>query len=814
MESSFSFGEGNEAKKEKLPSFFIPERKKTQYNAGSSFSFSLGASKGEKDSKVLEDRMSPTSSGTSGFSFSRAHAGDEGTLGEEKNLPQENKFNLPLLPSSPPFHSSSVSSSFSIQNETKAGSAISMSEKRMTNKAQNDDSSRIYSTSIEESQKSSELPKSSRLTTLAEQLQEEFRKTQLARKVQRVQDLVLGKGLGDAAEGTLKESYYVPTKVFKPISEEDKKVWGSFNFLKKDSKEKKKEGKRSSVVSFEEPNNVSFKVGQGLSTAPSILPVSGRRGSALLSDGTESNNELQGERIRPSTPTLTCMQGGSPFSSLDTEFRLHNKPENVEYLRAQSQSSHPASKSAFSTESGIDESKEKPLAAIPSTSAVHATSALFSSVLKSGIEDEDDDELFDDGREADIMDKFCCTYKPIQAIADTRMEVSENIRVAEKELSSICSPFSLEELLETLSIALNVIERGYLHEKVSVPMLTKEKPSLDPRVRAEQIKREKEDPLYLTGALEMLEFVKEHVLPMAYEAVSVSHSVQWMLLYTVTFLQSLAAQTMKEAEMRVDLLSQCVRLISSIENLAALSLSIVAKREEYDSFAELKLLAGDYMTSTVDDVEKTLRGVLHFPFPERRKELQLIESQIQEKIRCALLLLNEIDTTWVPVVYYQMIWKHDFMSAVLKKIHCRIAVMYVSASMGFVDKSLYELDKDTREIDNFSRGIAFMAKVPRATLVEYERVTKKTPFEVIAISLKGIGSRQVGLQLCMGSRYILKQCGEEFDSAWGFSMSEYSKENLEEERKKMVMNLFQKVRRESSLRRSKTGSLVELSAED
>lgn len=654
------------------------------------------------------------------------------------------------------------------------------------------------------------------------QLQEEFRQAQLAKKAKFVKDLVIGRGFGDAAEITLKDSYYVPSKVLGDLSDAEKKVWGNLDFLSVNAEKKKTTKRKRSgvtpVVSFEGTVDSTRRVGLGVSPSPSVRPLSGR-GSVVFSVDLEegSNDGTQGEKGLGSSISSTSSRDSLRFLPEIDSSVGEITPRNDDDLLMNTDIS--CTPSFFSPEIDSKMGGRTPQIDPRSSSLGRNNSSSFLHLEKNGtipLRDEDDghNTLWEeDSQQGNIMEKFRCTYKPINAILETRMEIIENIRVAEKELERICAPFTLEEVLETLSKALKALERGYLSEKVTLPMLMREKPSTEPREREKQLERERKNPIYLVGAQAVLDFVRAHVLPVSYEVATVSHSLQWMLQYTMTFLQSLSAQNVEEAQIRVQLLSQCVRIIASTENVTALSLSLVSKGEEYDSFEELKISAEEYFENTVGNVEKLLESILRFPFPSRREELQKVDQTIQTKLRHALVFLNEIDTTWVPVVYYQMKWKRNFLSSVLKKVHCHITVMYMEATMGFVDKCLYELMKDNRCYQGITNGVSLTVKVPRASLVEYERVTNKMKLEIISVTLKGIGSRQVGLQLCMGARYILQECGAEFDEAWGFSMHQLSNESIVEGEKRLVENMYEKVRRYSERKRSNVySSISELSA--
>lgn len=382
------------------------------------------------------------------------------------------------------------------------------------------------------------------------------------------------------------------------------------------------------------------------------------------------------------------------------------------------------------------------------------------------------DSLSDDDQPIPVIEKFRCAYKPIHVLYDVRMEVAENIRTAENELEAACSPFTFDEVLETLDTALIAIERGSLKEKVSLPMLVRSPPSHDPKKREAQRKEEKENPLYLVGSVEVLEFIRTFTFPVVYEIVPTVHSIQWVMEYTIVFLKSIAAQNEEEAQIRVNLLASCVRLIGQVEKIVSIMLSLESKAEEYDVFFDLKQCSEEYIFSIITNVTSSLDRILALEFPYRREQLLRIEPEMELSLQRALLFLNELDYSWVPTVQFQQKWKEELLSKVFRLIHVDICSSYIKASMGYLDSRLYEMVQDRRFSPSSTTERPVARKVPQALMVAHERVEAKESFPVIGAALKGSGSRLVGLQLCMGARYVLCQAVPEFDEAWGFPMDE------------------------------------------
>ncbi|EPY40398.1 hypothetical protein AGDE_03530 [Angomonas deanei] len=271
---------------------------------------------------------------------------------------------------------------------------------------------------------------------------------------------------------------------------------------------------------------------------------------------------------------------------------------------------------------------------------------------------------------------------------------------------------------------------------------------------------------YLVGSENVLVFLREKMLPLVYDALPAVHATHWVAQYTINFLRSLATQTEREAQLRVELLARCVKLLGRTESFSAILLSIQSKSEEYDAFTLLRDSAQEHLSFLLDTIDEGLRAVLSCRFPHRRQRLALIERGIKAKLQRSLLFMNELDYNWAPNVKFHAEWKEAFLSRIFHRIHEDIAARFVYCTMGFIDQALYE------KVKNFNTGKTQGTEVIRARLVEHEKTVEKLTFQQIGMTIKGSASIVVGLQLCLGARFILNQCTAAFDEVWGFPMHE------------------------------------------
>ncbi|KAH9577270.1 hypothetical protein LSM04_001577 [Trypanosoma melophagium] len=355
-----------------------------------------------------------------------------------------------------------------------------------------------------------------------------------------------------------------------------------------------------------------------------------------------------------------------------------------------------------------------------------------------------------------FMKEFTKTEVKVQSLKEVEQQLEENLAVAEKSIANLCSPFTFDVVLESLSTALSIVEEGDARIQVKLSM-------------------QEEDDLNLEGAEAVMDFVQDRITPIALSLVTTLHATEWMLQYTMTFINSLVTKDEEEAYLQLELLARCVRWLAKIDQFVTFSTAIELKWDVYKAFSQLRDSAEEHIGSVLDSIEDDIASVLLASFPKRRQVLILLEEGIRERLQQVLTFLNDIESNWLPDVQLQREWKEEFLTRMLQRIHIVIAPGFLSASLGFIDESLYKLVPDDaavgRSLHGANRRHEQPPMVSTATLVETRRVVEGLSFQQIAVAVKGSASRVVGLQLCMAARFVLRQCDAEYDTRWGFSMS-------------------------------------------
>jgi hypothetical protein len=573
-------------------------------------------------------------------------------------------------------------------------------------------------------------------------LMEGFRQQQKAARDRQVERLALAKGLGEPAVASLKEGLYNPRKVLPPLRPEEKKL-----FERMDLKDWRTSRQVSCGQDTEEKK-----------APPSATP----RTSTQQYRGKEGGTAACGDAKDAAAPAVVVRS--------------------------------PSAASTSSTSS--DDLKENCPGAVKT-----------------------------------FLKQLRATNRATITLYDGQAEVEENINMVEAALSHQCSPLSFATLLDALSHALEAMERGYLTEDLCVPVCQDIASEREGEVRAFLQSAVAAAPsataldaasppsssspspsagpspdagppgattVVLHGAMEVEAYTRQFLLPKAYKAIAIAHAAEWMLQYTMAYLRTVEAVDMEEAQVRLVLLGRCVRLLGEMEGFSSVLLSLEAKSQEYAGFLALKETAETHLSTLLGEVESSLDAILGSPFPSRRSRLLLVEREMQKKLQRALLLLNEIDYSWTPTAHFHWAWKAQFLSMTFQRIHGAIAHKYMRCSMGFIDDALYDQVSDTRITGRYMGASPIQPKVARARQVEYEKVTEGLTLQQISMSVKGVASLVVGEQVCMGARYIVRQCTPEFDAAWGFHMDEVSVAPTEVDLQKKVAKVAAKARRQFS----------------
>ncbi|CCW60715.1 unnamed protein product [Phytomonas sp. EM1] len=387
------------------------------------------------------------------------------------------------------------------------------------------------------------------------------------------------------------------------------------------------------------------------------------------------------------------------------------------------------------------------------------------------------------------------TPQSISKFQESCAEIRDSIDNLEYELDSLCVPHTtFNSFLDVLSRALELVERGNLKEEF---ILTKD----DFDMGSGSIGGPSEDkaPIHLVGAEEVMEYVLENMIETSFELAPVTHTAQWVLQFTITFLRSLVAITEEDAYLRLELLARCVRLLGSTEHFSATLLTFAFLIEEYNAFYELATSVEDNIGSLLSEVESMLDEVLMVDFPYRRAKLQKVDKVIKLKLQRVIMLINEVDSSWRPTIYFHLFWKDTFLSRSFFRIHNIISQRYVYCSYGFVDEALYTKIFDSRVTGRVLGTMPSQPQIVLARRVEYERVIEGLTYQQIGMSVKGHSSRVVGYQICMGARYVLRQFTPDFDKAWGFKMGITFKVPTADEMDKVISKMVARAKKRAGI---------------
>jgi hypothetical protein len=268
-------------------------------------------------------------------------------------------------------------------------------------------------------------------------------------------------------------------------------------------------------------------------------------------------------------------------------------------------------------------------------------------------------------------------------------------------------------------------------------------------------------------SLTALEFTKQRLLPALAEMGQHLYRLEWGARYVIAFLDSLFAMNEHDAWIRDAVAGRCVTLgyqAQAIQRAALLLQDNVARHED---FANIRTSSEACAENLLAPTESMLKSILTTcPFRDQRTLLKQCQPTITAAVNKATLFFQEFDSTWVSFITFHEEWKISFLDSGFCRLQ-GIAHSWLTASLGFVDPVLNRqvLDQNTRDVASYKRKIS-MAEVVRRLVVN-----SGADFSSVSVEVKGVSSRIVGLQLCMGARYLCEQTSEKFDNIWGFSMS-------------------------------------------
>nr|CCC90027.1 conserved hypothetical protein [Trypanosoma congolense IL3000] len=377
-----------------------------------------------------------------------------------------------------------------------------------------------------------------------------------------------------------------------------------------------------------------------------------------------------------------------------------------------------------------------------------------------------------------LMQNFGSVEVKVSTLQEVAEQLEHNIRVAWESIDRGCAPYTFNMLLDSLATAIGVIERGDPDELVRLP-----------------VHPDGGEPL--CGAESVMKFTNESILPICFDLMGIIHATDWMLQYTLTFINSMEIHNEEESQLSLELSARCVRFSGEISRFTAFAADFDTRRQMYIACEEVREMTERYVGDVLDSVEKDLTYILRLQFPRRRQWLFRHQHDITQRLRLVLLIFHELETGWMPATLLQMKWKDEFLTKSYNRIYVEITPLFFSASLGFVDTSLYKQSTDLIEKDNpllTTRGsFSFKALsrckkagaaprgrwIPEGCLrnlivmqIRKFRTEKQRSLEQISLLVKDTMNRTVGLQLCAGARYILDETDEEYDEVWGFTMNE------------------------------------------
>lgn len=335
-----------------------------------------------------------------------------------------------------------------------------------------------------------------------------------------------------------------------------------------------------------------------------------------------------------------------------------------------------------------------------------------------------------------------------KSIVDHRPQIARSISDTILKLSEMLSPFSFFDFLTSCTQALSILNDG---DPDCVVTLSIQPPGEAPLVGAEQV----------------MMYVKTNIFERAQEIGSSINAAEWVLRYTIAFVNAQVAVDEADALAREDILSECVQLLSDFKMITTTVLSLGSKSRHYEEFAQLREWTEAQADALITPIEDRFDVILRrCPFPDQRALLKRHYKNLEHMTVNAVKFLCGFDCQWSSTIPYHAEWKSDFLNRSFLRLHGDIATSWMAASLGFVDPILTLLVKS----DHGQNPHEFRKRISMAAKVEYMVAVEGISFYNVAITCKGVASTVVGLQLCMGSRYLLDETTNEHDEKWGFSM--------------------------------------------
>ena len=277
-------------------------------------------------------------------------------------------------------------------------------------------------------------------------------------------------------------------------------------------------------------------------------------------------------------------------------------------------------------------------------------------------------------------------------------------------------------------------------------------------------------------AVTAYEFTQRRLLPALSEMGKHLYQLEWAVRYAIAFLNALFAVDEEDAWIREEISGRCVTLEYLAQALQRESLRLEDNILRHDDFAKIKASSERCKEDLLVPAEETLKMILtQCPFRDQRALLKRHQNTITAAVNKATLFFQEFDSSWTCFITAHAKWKSSFLDSGFVRLQ-GIAHGWMTATLGFIDPVLNKqvVDRNTRDVMSYKKRIT-VAEVVRRLVVE-----NNADLTSVAVEIKGVSSRIVGLQLSMAARYLCDQTAEKFDKDWQFSMS-YSRRESDSE---------------------------------
>lgn len=338
-------------------------------------------------------------------------------------------------------------------------------------------------------------------------------------------------------------------------------------------------------------------------------------------------------------------------------------------------------------------------------------------------------------------------------VTDYQQEIAITLAKVSVQLSSCVLPLSFYDYLSTAVQCLNLLAGGNSEDTpIRLPTMFAQEPTL-------------------IGAKDLLLYVKNILFHKANLLGVPLYAAEWVCRYTIAFVNSREALDESDALAREEIVAECTQMLADFNQFIVTILTISSKVEMYDEFYKTKAWVTAEAEKLLVALEGKLDTILKQPFDVQRAILQQNKVPLQAQVFQCLNFLVTFDEQWSSTVTLHEMWKQQFLDECYDRLHGNVAQAWMTASLGYIDPILHTQMKDelTQNHKEFRKRISMATKVERCVAQEEFSPTQ------VSDMVKGIPSAVLGVQLCMGARFLLEETTAEHDEKWGFSMCDSAK---------------------------------------